>query len=395
MNPTIKQIVLLFSILPLLTLNLKAQSSNTKAGQEIRIPMQPAYWEYDTADVEFITQDNISAARIKKGKAFILKNQQFSNGTIEYDVALVQGFPGIYFRMSDDRKNGENFYLRYFGTTSPESRTTLQYSALIDDLSIWDLTDEYQAGTKLKVPGWNHVKLVVSGQQLKAYVNDMSRPALLVPKLEGGTTSGGIYFLGGSVTLANLVIRPGATEGLDPNPGYISTYNDTRYLRSWQVSPASDFAYGKEIAPPLAGGVNKQPTMPDSSISWKKITAEDRGIINLTRLYGYEKNNGRRLAWLKTTIESDQAQERILHLGFSDEVWLFVNGQILYTDKNHFGSPGQKFPLGRCTIENATVKLPLQKGKNEILVGLAAYFYGWGLIARLDDTKDIHLPNND
>jgi hypothetical protein len=189
------------------------------------------------------------------------------------------------------------------------------------------------------------------------------------------------------------VIRPGATEGLSPEQGYISAYNDPRYLRNWELSPASDFAYGKEIMPPLPGGVNKTTSLPDSSTRWTALRAEDRGIVNLTRLYGYEKSNGRRLAWLKTSIESDRDQERTLHLGFSDEIWLFVNGQILYTDKNHFGSPGQKFPRGRCTIENATVKLPLKKGKNEILIGLAAYFYGWGIIARLDDTEGIHLPN--
>lgn len=393
MQLTIKKVILFFIILHLAALNIKAQKSSTKAGQEIKIPMEPAYWDYDTSDVSFITDGDVKAVRIKKGKRLTLKNQQFSNGTIEYDVALGQGFPGIYFRMSDDWKNGENFYLRYFGSTSPESRTTLQYSAIIDDLSIWDLTDEYQAGATLRIPGWNHVKLVISGRQMKAYVNDMSRPALIVPGLEGGTSSGGIYFMGGAVTMANLVIRPGATEGLSPEQGYISAYNDPRYLRNWLVSPAAAFAYGKEIAPPLPGGLNRTPTFPDSTAKWTAIAAEDRGIVNLTRLYGYERSNGRRLAWLKTTIESDLAQERTLNLGFSDEIWIFVNGQILYTDKNHFGTPGQKFPRGRCTIENGAVKLPLQKGKNEILVGLAGYFYGWGIIARLDDTDGIHLAN--
>jgi hypothetical protein len=393
MKQAFKKVTLSLTILFLAALHVKAQKSTVKAGQEIKIPMQPAYWEYDTADVEFITEGDVKAVRFKKGKPFILKNQQFSDGTIEYDVAFGRGFPGIYFRMTDDRKNGENFYLRYFGETSPESRTALQYSAVIDDLSIWDLTDEYQAGATFRIPGWNHVKLVVSGKQMKAYVNDMSRPAMVVPGLEGGTTSGGIFFMGGEVKVANLVIRPGAVEHVDPKQGYISTYNDPRYLRSWQVSPAIDFAYGKDVVPPLPGGVYKNSSLPDSTARWTKLMAEDRSIVNLTRLYGYDRSNGRRLAWLKTTIESDRVQERTLHLGFSDEIWLFVNGQILYSDKNHFGSPGQKFPRGRCTIENATIKLPLKQGKNEIMIGLAAYFYGWGIVARLDDTEGIHLPD--
>ncbi|GAA0549485.1 hypothetical protein GCM10009415_34300 [Chitinophaga japonensis] len=355
--------------------------------------MQPQYWEYDTAGAEFIMNRGVEAVRIKTGAPLFARGQQFSNGTIEYDIELGEGFPGICFRLSADRKNGENFYLRYFGSTSPEGRTTLQYAAMLDSMSLWDLTDEYQAGAKLNIPGWNHVKLVVSGKQMKAYVNDMDRPALIVPELEAGTTKGGIFFFGGRVTMANLVIRPGAVENLDPAPGYTSVYNDTRYLRSWLVSPATDFAYGKDVVPvlPYMGATTARADLPDSTLKWRPVKAEARGIVNLTRIYGRVVNNGRRLAWLKTTIYSDRPQERMLHLGFSDEIWMFVNGQTMYIDKNHFGSPAQKFPKGRCTIENAVIKLPLKQGKNEILIALANYFYGWGMIARLDDTEGIHL----
>jgi len=393
MKSTIKKAAFLIVMLPLVSLTAFCRQTKTKGEKEIRIPMQPAAWQYDTAAAEFIMHEGTAAVHTKTGAPIFLKNQSFSNGTIEYDVALGRGFPGISFRMSADWKNGDEFYLRYFGTTSPESRTTLQYAAEIDGMSIWDLTDEYQAGATLKIPGWNHVKLVVYGKQLKAYVNNMQRPVLIVPALEGGRTAGGIRFEGGDVTIANLVIRPGAVEDLCPEQGYISTYNDTRYLRSWELSPATDFAYGKEIVPllPYMGGTRAKPDIPDSATQWTPIKAEDRGIVNLTRVYGGVENNKRRLAWLKTTIQSDKAQERTLQVGFSDEIWLFINGQLHYVDKNHYGTPGQKFPAGRCTIENATIKLPLQQGKNEILVALANYFYGWGIIARLDDTEGIHV----
>jgi hypothetical protein len=394
MKPTIQQIAI-FLVLLLIAFSATAQRAKTKTSPVISIPMEPTFWEYDTASIKFITHRNVKAAYVKNGAPLILKNQTFGNGTIEYDMELGMGFPGICFRMSDDRKNGENFYLRYFGTTSPESRTTLQYAALIDGMSLWDLTDEYQAGANLKIPGWNHVKLVVSGKQMRAYVNDMNRPAMMVPALEGETETGGIFFSGGQVTIANMVIRPDVIEDLSPAPGYVSTYNDTRYLLHWQVSPAKDFPYGKEIIPPLPymGGSRIAPELPDSTTKWSTVPAGSRNLVNLTRLFGGVENNGRRLAWLKTTVHSDRAQERTLNIGFSDEIWLFVNGQVLYIDKNHFGTPGQKYPRGRCTIENATVRLPLQQGDNEILIGLANYFYGWGLVARIDDTEGIHLSS--
>ncbi|AEW02376.1 hypothetical protein A4D02_00045 [Niastella koreensis] len=393
MNPTFKKFVLILLVLPLITLAAVAQKKKA-AVQETTIPMEPAYWQYDSAGVEFIMNKNVKAIHLKGPSPLVLKNGQFSNGTIEYDVEIVRGFPGITFRESADRKNSDQFYLRYFGTTSPESRTTIQYAAVIDGMSMWDLTDEYQAGTTLNIPGWNHVKLIISGKQLKAFVNNMTRPALIVPALEGTLEKGGIAFSGGNVTIANLVIKPDVVENLDPNPGYISTYNDTRYLRNWQVSNASDFSFGNEILPPFPY-VKKTSTgsaLPDSATQWTPIWAEVRGNINLTRILGHTDFGKRRFAWLKTTIESDSAQERVLHLGFSDEVSIFVNREFLYSDKNYFGTPGQKFPNGRCTIENTTVRLPLKKGKNEILIGLANFFYGWGIVARLDDTEGIHLP---
>jgi hypothetical protein len=94
------------------------------------------------------------------------------------------GFPGINFRMSEDHKNADNFYIRSFGPVKPQTRTTLQYAAVMDGMSIWDLSDEYQSGATIYQDKWNHVKLVVSGKQMKAYVNDMNKPALVVPELE-------------------------------------------------------------------------------------------------------------------------------------------------------------------------------------------------------------------
>jgi hypothetical protein len=387
----------LFIVFFSLTVCCIAQRTKAKkeiAGTEIKIPMTPAYWEFDTSVTEFVTYKNTNVIKGKDGKGFqvFLKNEIFSEGTIEFDVELSgMGFPGINFRMSEDRKNGENFYIRSFGPVQPEARNTLQYAALIDGMSIWDLSDEYQAGAAVYQNKWNHIKLVISGKQMKAYVNDMNKPALIVPELEGRRDSGSIS-LSGNVVYANLVIKPNTTEGLGPEAGYISTCNDTRYLRSWTVSAPKDFPFGKEIIMPLPSMYGKLNTseLPDSTTQWMPIQAESRGIVNLSRIYGHKENDSRRMAWLKTTIQSDKVQEKTLRLGFSDEVWVFINGQMLYVDKNYFGTPQQKSG-GRCTVENTSFKLPLKEGKNEILIGLANYFYGWGVVARLDDMDGIKI----
>jgi len=37
-------------------------------------------------------------------------------------------------------------------------------------INLWDLSDEYQAGATIYQKGWNHVKLVVSGKQMRVFV---------------------------------------------------------------------------------------------------------------------------------------------------------------------------------------------------------------------------------
>src|SRR5690242_1321465 len=115
-----KKIILFFCLL----------SSLMCTGQEIKIPMAASSWEYDSSKVEFVKYNSTDAIKGKNGAYYqiFLKNHVFANGTIEFDVALTgMGFPGINFRMSEDRKNGENFYIRSFGPVSASVRTTLQY----------------------------------------------------------------------------------------------------------------------------------------------------------------------------------------------------------------------------------------------------------------------------
>jgi len=395
---TMRTFLLLLLVIPALSIQAIAQRKIKKTAQsaEIRIPMDATSWVFDSSRVEFVKHRSVMAAKPKKGSyEIILKNHNFSSGTIEYDIELTgQGFPGIFFRMSEDKLHAENFYIRAFGEVPPEIRYTLQYAALMDGISIWDLADEYQSGAKLNTTGWNHVKLEILGNQMKVYVNDTSKPAMVIQELEAKRRDGRIM-LNGNAIYANVIIKPQAVEEVFMDPSFSAMYNDTRYIRNWKVSPSKDFPYGREVSMPLPGryGKNQTSDIPDSTTEWTDISANNRGIVNLTEKFGRAKGEQRRITWLKTSIESDKDQERLLHFGFSDEAWLFVNGQILYVDKNFFGTPNQKLPSGRCAIENATMKLPLKKGKNEIMIGVANFFYGWGIIARLDNTEGIRFTS--
>lgn len=386
-----KVLICLFAIMPFFM--AYGQNKGKKKNKELQIPMEPAYWEHKPDQVEFITHRSVAAVQGKEGNGYqiFLKDTDFANGTIEYDVEIKgRGFPGIGFRNSKDKLNGELFYLRYFGSTSAISRNTLQYATIIDGVNMWDMTDDYQAAATIYESGWNHVKLVVSGKQMKVYVNDMQKPAMHVPSLEGTINRGGIS-LSGNVIYANFVIKPDATENLPATEGHDPTYSDSHYLRNWLITQPVDFPFGRDVMIGNSNntGVAIDSTLLDSTAIWTPITAEKRAMVNFTRPFGQTKRGERRLVWVKKNISSETAQIRRIDLGFSDEVWVFINGGPLFIDKNYYGTPGMKEPRGRCTIGNSSFALPLKEGENELLIGVTNFFFGWGMIARLDETAGL------
>jgi len=138
--------------------------------------------------------------------------------------------------------------------------------------------------------------------------------------------------------------------------------------------------------------------MPPASAAWVPIEAERVGLINVSRVYGMpDRANGaqpdRHLVWLKTNIRSSSAQAKHVSLGWVREVFVFVNGQLVFADKNLYRqAQGRKTPDGRLSLENGGLMLPLKAGDNELAVAVVSDFYGWGIKMRLDDVKDLLLP---
>jgi hypothetical protein len=213
-------------------------------------------------------------------------------------------------------------------------------------------------------------------------VNSDRKPTLEIPRLEGNATHGTIAFDGEAI-ISNLVIKPNQTEGLSPAAGIDPTDHDPRYLRNWQVSQPTIIPKGIDFSQDLA---------PGKETAWQAIEAERRGLINLTRLYG--KSQTRRIVWLKTTIKSELAQKRRLDFGFSDEVWVLINGKLLYVDKNYYRQPIMKEPDGRISIENTTFTVPLNQGDNALLIGVGNDFFGWGIVARFDKMEGVHFESD-
>jgi hypothetical protein len=181
-----------------------------------------------------------------------------------------------------------------------------------------------------------------------------------------------------------MVITPDAVDGLSPEPARDPLDGDRGLVRNWRLSTSSALPTGKDAM------YNE---MPGATPEWKAISTERNGLVNLSREYGRPlPEPNRSVAWLKTTITSDKKQTKKVAIGWTREVWVFVNGKLVYADKNLFESDVErKFPDGRCSLENGVVTLPLEAGDNEVAVALANTFFGWGLMLRLADPEGVHL----
>jgi hypothetical protein len=378
MQSSKSKVAVLISLCLASTFILFAQKNKLAIAKEKFVPLKPERWKVDPEKAEFTTYKNVPAIKLKGSQA-VLKDFVFTNGTIEFDTEPGRGpFVTMYFRYQDQKEN-ECFYLRLSDKGSLQRNDAIQYAPFVDGVNLWDMLPHYQAPAPLNNTDWNHIKLVVSGLQMRAFVNDMTKPALQIPRLEGNAAKGTIVFEG-SAAFANLIIKPDATENLSPAEGIDLTDHDANFIRHWQVTPPIDLPNGREL---FKGDFMKEGT------SWQKIAAERRGLINVTRKFG--ASSTRRYVWLKAKIKSVVQREVKIDLGFSDEVWVFVNGNLTHADKNIYLENIRKYPFGRLSIENSSFIMPLKEGENELLIGLANDFYGWGFIARLQDMEGIEF----
>lgn len=330
----------------------------------------------------------------------VLKNYVFKDGVIEYDLKpLLPGFAySVYFRRKDDKEQEIVYFrskafeiaLSANGKSNPKyANDGIQYAPYLDGVNMWDMYDEYQASAELKPHVWNRVKLVVSGRRLQVFLNHSQKPVLDIPELEGRTEEGALAFEGHSL-ISNLAVFPGQTEGLPPQALPDITDHEPKYIRNWKATVPESLPPGTE---PVSSRLPASPQFTET------LSAERRGMINLTRKFG--ANFGinaegkavadRKIVWLKTTLVAPEDFKTVLQLGFSDEIWVFLNGRLVLADKNHFWEDisMRKYPNGRISVWNSRAPLQLKAGTNELLIGVANDFYGWGLIAKFENMEGI------
>jgi len=323
------------------------------------------------------------------GGAAIIKDFEMRDAVIDVDVATPakRGFFGLQFRLANEGANGEWVYLRQHKSGLPDA---MQYTPVLNTGANWQLYNGPGFTGAVDIPRdvWFHLRLEVTGAQAKLYVKDMEKPSLVIDDLKSGVQKGAValHVLTGATYFSNFEVKETAdapwTRHLPPMPA------DT--IIKWSISPEFDA---------LARNLEQPPSSSETSnFKWQDVEAESPGFVVLYRYREaphlrvsfandfskrLEPQPGTKVVYAKTTIDSDRDQVKKLALGYSDEVSVFLNGQILYRGRSaqYFRDPGF---LGIVNPENDTIYLPLKKGRNELTLAVSELGGGWGFICRLN-----------
>jgi len=374
---------LLITLVPVLLSAARPQTPAT-----LSVPADSPRWALDgeAKPAEFQGRKGL----LLDGGVASLKDFQMRDGVIDVDVATSapRGFFGIMFRAVDDGANCELVYLRQHKSGLPDA---MQYTPVLHTGFNWQLYNGTGFTGAVEIPKgvWFHLRLEVTGAQARLYVKDMEKPALIMDDLKSGIQKGevALYDLTGATYFSNFEVRttPDAPWQRHEPPMPAGT------LTRWSISPAYD-ALARDLEHPL-------PSAESSAIPWQDVEAESPGMVVLYRYRDaphlrvtfatdfstrLNPQPGTKVLYARTTIDSDRDQVRKLYLGYSDEVSLFLNGNILFRGRSaqNFRDPGF---LGIMNPEDDAVYLPLKKGKNDLMLAVSELGGGWGFIARLAD----------
>jgi hypothetical protein len=352
------------------------------------IPADSARWDLEGRAK--VAEDAGRKCLLLDGGAAVVKSFVMRDAVIDTDVTTTRtrGFLGIQFRIDPNGDNAEWVYLRAHKSGLPDA---LQYTPIINKEATWQLYNGPGFTGLLDIPmdQWFHVRLAVAGARARLYVKNMDKPALVIDDLKSGLQKGqvALFVLRGATCFSNFKIQPMPAV---PFVRHLPT-TPAGALTKWKLSPSYD-ALARNLERPLGRAES-------GAIRWQDVEAEAPGLVIINRyrkapgiVATFEKDfstrlrpqRGMKVVYATTTIDSDRDQVKKLNLGYSDEVSVFLNGQILFRGRSAQAFRDSTF-LGIVNVEDDAVYLPLKKGKNELTLAVSEIGGGWGFICRLGD----------
>lgn len=366
--------------MPLLTLVVALALLTQTPAPPRPLPFTDGGWALeDTAAV--VKEDGRDVLQTETGTAF-RRDVQLEDGTIDCDVYVTdrRSFVYVYFRAASDEER-EEVYLRPHKSGLPDA---MQYAPVWQGRSAWQL---YHGPGATAAPAfrrgeWARLRIVLQGRRAAVFLDDMTKPVLLVPALArdpragyvglGGFLPANVPGSGPIAKFANVRVQPGhvpfdfdaavkALPAAKPAPAGI--------VRHWSVSSAFAVPADARVLPPAS-----------VTGAFTRIEAEPSGLVPLHKHIAMP-SAGAAAAVAKITIHADAAGTYAFDLGYSDVATVFVNGRPVFQgdQRYSFDNPRREGLIG---FDNARLYLPLAAGDNEVAVLVSDYFGGWGVMGR-------------
>ena len=356
--------------------------SSSVASNEI-IPFDSDRWEIEA--LESRVEDYLGEQSLfLKGGFAVVKDSELTDGIIEYDIAFdgKLGFMGSVWRLQDFA-NFEKFYMRPHQSGNPDAS---QYTPVFNEVNGFQLysgIEDYSARLTYPLNEWFHVKVVLSGKNAEIYVKEMEEPALVINDLKR-----------------------------DLEPGKVGLFAE------YDLAPAhfANFSYTSTENPPLKGEIKPPEKAPEGTVmswlvsnsfeeqyledkyqlfteeeqeklNWTKLVADNSGLVNLSKVQGIK--DGKNTVFARAKIVADRDTIKQMKFGFSDRVKIYLNGRLLYGGSDVVRSRDYRF-LGTVGLFDE-LYLPLKLGDNELWMAVSEgeFWYGWGLIARLENLQGV------
>jgi hypothetical protein len=316
--------------------------------------------------VDFLGQRSL------EGTAY-LADLAFSNGVIEVDIAVdgQRCFPGIAFRARDEQ-NQELLYIR---PHAPGRSDALQYAPVFNGVTGWQLYSGkgFTAAAEIPRDRFLHIRLEVSGSRARVYFDGQEQPALVVNELKRGPGAGSVGLVappGGAVHFARFSVTPMDTVDLGPAPVPVPVPGA---IAKWQLSQVFTGGELDRTRSPKAQGLG--------SVTWTDVSAEPSGLVDVTRHVTASPAGGPACVLARAFVEAERAEDKRLSFGYSDQVSVFWNGDLLFLGDSSYRSRDPEFK-GIVGLYDA-VPVHLAPGQNELVFMVSENFGGWGFAAAL------------
>ena len=350
----------------------------------------PVGWAGKTAGAATFARDEgmpLGTMTLNEGIA-VLDAGSFSTGQIDFDIKpLGYDDAGIIFHRHG-KEDGEFVYVRA-NPDCPAAVDCVQYAPITHRLMAWNIYPNYQAPAPIAATGWNHVTIQVADRKMRVYLNHAAEPSIVVARLLGLTSDGGIAFKGPAI-FANLVVRPDARPDLG---SVVAEPTVAGTVTNWlAASPTA-----RDRAVPVSA------SQIPASDAWHAIEVEPSGLVNLGRAFGAGRTPLLSTAWLKSVVTASVPMRRIIHVGFAIQVSVFLNGRLVYAGNNpYYPAKDRLSPGGRIQIDNASIPLDLRQGRNVIVLAVGNDWradeptprlsqYGWAAEARFDHVDGLDM----